>query len=260
MFQGKVKSDPGILAEVLRQRAPHAERIGSETGAMARWLWHERKRVELPVVCIEARQAHAVLSVRMNKSDANDARGPAERVRIGWYRQVAVKSERSQQVRSGLVTRSRLVGMRRDLANQVRSKLKGHGLLFGRSFRAQFRRKSNDRIGDSHPWQSVIQPLPRRHEQICTEKDRLDRQVRRMACDDATTRRLLSVPGIGIVTASSFRHTIDDRPAADPLHPLAPIWASPPDASQREKWTSADLSRAGATGCCDPICWRPRAS
>lgn len=46
---------------LLRKRAPHAERIGFETGAMASWLWHELRRVDLPVVCIDARHAHAAL-------------------------------------------------------------------------------------------------------------------------------------------------------------------------------------------------------
>src|SRR3954449_1347778 len=69
LFEGKAKSDPGALAALLRKRAPRAERIGFETGAMASWLWHELRRVDLPVVCIDARHAHAALSVRMNKSD-----------------------------------------------------------------------------------------------------------------------------------------------------------------------------------------------
>jgi transposase len=100
LFEGKAKSDPGALAALLRKRAPHAERIGFETGAMASWLWHELRRVDLPVVCIDARHAHAVLSVRMNKSDHNDARGLAELVRVGWYREVKVKSEESQKIRA----------------------------------------------------------------------------------------------------------------------------------------------------------------
>ena len=62
---------------------PAAERIGFETGAMAGWLWHELKRVELPVVCVDPRHAHAALSVRINKSDPNDARGLAELIRMG---------------------------------------------------------------------------------------------------------------------------------------------------------------------------------
>jgi transposase len=87
---------------------------------MTSWLWHKLRRVELPVVCVDARHAHAVLSVRMNKSDENDARGRAELVRIGWYREVKDKSEEeSQRVRVMLVARSRLVAIRRDLENQV---------------------------------------------------------------------------------------------------------------------------------------------
>ena len=39
LFEGKAKSDPGALTALLRARAPHAERIGFETGAMASWLW-----------------------------------------------------------------------------------------------------------------------------------------------------------------------------------------------------------------------------
>lgn len=44
MFEGKVSSDPGALARAIGKRAPEAERIGFETGAMASWLWHEFKR------------------------------------------------------------------------------------------------------------------------------------------------------------------------------------------------------------------------
>ena len=106
IFQGRAKSDPGALAALLAKKAPQAECIGFETGAMSSWLWHELRRVGLPVVCIDARHAHAALSGRMNKSDENDARCLAELVRIGWYREVAVKSEASQQVRSLLVART----------------------------------------------------------------------------------------------------------------------------------------------------------
>lgn len=117
IFEGRAKSDPGDLSKLLRKHAPWAERIGFETGATASWLWHELRRVDLPVVCIDARHAHAALSVRMNKSDRNDARGLAELVRVGWYREVKIKSEESQKVRAILVARFRLVSMRRDIEN-----------------------------------------------------------------------------------------------------------------------------------------------
>jgi predicted NBD/HSP70 family sugar kinase len=50
LFEGRVKSDPGELAALMTRRAPEAERIGFETGAMSSWLWHELSRVGLPVV------------------------------------------------------------------------------------------------------------------------------------------------------------------------------------------------------------------
>ena len=210
VYEGKAKSEPGALTTLLRKRAPKAERIGFETGAMASWLWHELRRVDLPVVCVDARHAHAVLSVRMNKSDENDARGLAELVRVGWYREVKVKSEESQQIRAMLVARSRLVSIRRDIENQVRSMIKEYGLLFPRAIGLQFRRHVMELLGEGHQLRGVIEPLLSIHERVCREQAAFDEEVRRLAKSDETVRRLMTVPGVGMVTALTFRHTIDD--------------------------------------------------
>ncbi|MBD9529947.1 IS110 family transposase [Paracoccus sp. PAR01] len=210
IFEGRARSDPGALAAILAKKAPLAERVGFETGAMSSWLWHELKRIGLPVVCIGARHAHAVLSGRMNKSDENDARGLAELVRIGWYREVAVKSEASQLVRALLVARSRLVAIRRDLENQVRSMLKEYGLIIPRAIAGQFRRRVIELTGDEHILWAVLLPLLLVHDHVCSELEGLDRQIREMARTDETTRRLMTIPCIGVVTALTFRHTIDD--------------------------------------------------
>ena len=210
LFEGKVASDPGALARMIGKRAPAAERIGFETGAMASWLWHELKRVGLPVVCVDARHAHAALSVRMNKSDPNDARGLAELIRVGWYREVRVKSDDSQAVRSLLVARSRLVSIRRDLENQVRSLLKEVGLLFKRAIGQQFRSQVLGLIDETHVLRPIVDGLLRVHETVEEQQAVLDKRVRAEAKADETTRRLMSVPGVGVVTALAFRHTIDD--------------------------------------------------
>ena len=210
IFEGNAKSDPGDLTKLLRKHAPLAERIGFETGAMSSWLWHELRRVELPVVCIDARHAHAALSVRMNKSDQNDARGLAELVRVGWYREVKVKSEESQKIRAILVARARLVSMRRDIENQFRSLVKEYGLLFPRAIGQQFRNTVNDLLGENHQLLIVVAPLLSIHEHIGRQQSKFDDEVRRLAKQDETTRRLMTVPGVGVITALTFRHTIDD--------------------------------------------------
>src|SRR3546814_6402275 len=113
LFECRSASDPGALAKVIAKHAPQAERIGFESGMMSSWLWHELHRVGLPVVCVEARHAHAVLSTRINKSDANDARGLAELIRVGWYKKVRIKSEECRAVRNPHHSRNRLATRKR---------------------------------------------------------------------------------------------------------------------------------------------------
>ena len=127
LWQGKCASTPEMLVTAIRRRAPRAARIGLESGPLSLWHWHALKRAGLPVVCLDARHAKAALSLQLNKSDRNDARGLAQIVRTGWYREVADKSFDSQLIRSLLTTR-----MRVDLANQIRGVLKPFGLLAGK--------------------------------------------------------------------------------------------------------------------------------
>ena len=56
----------------------------------------------------------------------------------------------------------------------------------------------------------VLTPLLSVHGEVCQQLEGLDAQIRQLARADETTRRLMTVPGIGVVTALAFRHTIDD--------------------------------------------------
>jgi transposase len=92
VWRGACVSDPKQIASVL-QRHPHDDvRIGVETGPMSPWLAHGLRSRALQVVCLDARQVRAVLKMRLNKTDENDAEGLAQVMRMGWYRPVHVKS------------------------------------------------------------------------------------------------------------------------------------------------------------------------
>ncbi|WP_371827060.1 transposase [Bradyrhizobium sp. 184] len=65
-------------------------------------------------------------------------------------------------------------------------------------------------LGADHLLLNVISLLLSIHENICQEQDKFDNEVRRLAKLDETTRRLMTVPGVGVVTALTFRHTIND--------------------------------------------------
>src|SRR3954465_13461863 len=85
-LEGKCVSTPEAIAMTIRTKAPEAVRIGLESGPLSAWHWHELRKLELPVVCLDARHAKAALALQLNKSDRNDARGLAQIVRTGWYR------------------------------------------------------------------------------------------------------------------------------------------------------------------------------
>src|SRR4030088_1376364 len=95
------------------------------------WLWTELKRLGLPVICIDARHAKAVLKMQINKSDRNDAAGIARIMQTGWFKEVRVKDLDSHTVKALLASRALLVKINRDLENQVRGLLKNLGLVIG---------------------------------------------------------------------------------------------------------------------------------
>jgi transposase len=77
VWRGACISIPEEIATTIRARAPHAVRIGLETGPLSTWHWHALKKMKLPVICIDARHGKAALSMQVNKTDRNDAFGLA---------------------------------------------------------------------------------------------------------------------------------------------------------------------------------------
>jgi transposase len=67
LWRGKCPTDLGALSGTIRRHAPAVERVGLETGMLATWLCPGLAEVGLPVVCMDARQAKAALSCRVNK-------------------------------------------------------------------------------------------------------------------------------------------------------------------------------------------------
>src|SRR6516162_2722467 len=89
--EGVVGFDPEVIAAFVRSKAPDAVRIVLESGPTATWLRSELKRLGIPVICIDARHAKAVLKMQINKSDRNDAVGIARIMQTGWFKEVRVK-------------------------------------------------------------------------------------------------------------------------------------------------------------------------
>ena len=210
MREGVVDSDPEVIAAFVRSKAPGAVRIGLETGPTATWLWTELKRLGLPVICIDARHARAVLKMQINKSDRNDAAGIARIMQTGWFKEVRVKDIDSHSVRALLASRALLVKIKRDLENQVRGLLKNLGLVIGRAKFNVFAARAEELVEDRPELVAAVRPLLEARKAVEQQVCNLDRKVLKLARRDAQVRRFMTTPGVGPITALCFKATIDD--------------------------------------------------
>jgi transposase len=208
--EGVVDSDPAAIAAFVKSKASDVVRIGLETGPTSTWLWTELKRLGLPVICIDARHAKAVLKMQINKSDRNDAAGIARIMQTGWFREVRVKDLDSHALKALLASRALLVKIKRDLENQVRGLLKNLGLVIGRATFNVFAARTEELIADRPQLVAAIRPLLDAREGIEQQIDQLDRKVLKLARNDVQVRRFMTVPGVGPITALCFKATIDD--------------------------------------------------
>src|SRR3954447_11294933 len=213
-WRGTCPTDVAALADTIRRHAPAVERVGLETGQLATWLCHGLAKAGLPVVCMDARQAKAALSCRINKTDANDAEGLAQLLRTGFFRQVRVKPEGTMLVRTLLSARRQLVRTGLDLADQIRGLLKIFGPLLPRGGGRAFEAAVRERLAGHGQLAAVITPLLQAWRAIREQGLALDRQghprphrgalrrrVSAAAKRDARCRLLLTAPGVGTITA-----------------------------------------------------------
>jgi transposase len=209
--EGVVDSDPEAISVYVRSKAPDAVRIGLETGPTSTWLWTELKELGLPVICIDARHAKAVLKMMIiKKRDRNDAIGIARIMQTGWFKEVHVKDIDSHSVRALLASRALLVKIKRDLENHVRGLLKNLGLVIGRAKFNVFAVRTEELIEGRPELIATIRPLLEARNAVGQQVSELDRKVMRLARHDAQVRRFMTVPGVGPITALAFKATIDD--------------------------------------------------
>jgi transposase len=156
----------------------------------------------VPIVCIHARHAKAALSMQINKTDAHDAFGLAQIVRTGWYRPVDVKSMESHRLRLLVAGRARVVSMRTGLYSQIRGLLKTFGVVLAPGKGSSFEQLVLRGI----PNESLLSTW--RH--LSTELKKLNREIERAARAIPVCRRLMTVPGVGSLTAVAYATTVDE--------------------------------------------------
>jgi transposase len=204
VWRGRCATEPAAIAAAVRRYAPTAIRIGLETGPLTTWLWTALTAEGLPMVCLDARHAKKALDMKVNKTDANDAEGLAHLVRAGWYRKVRVKSRSAMLAKALLGARSQLLSMSLALENQIRGILKTFGRIVPKGTGGLFEKNVRALISDDGEIAAVIMPLLQARGMARSKCAALDRRLIGSVQGDATCRRLMTMPGVGPLTAVAY--------------------------------------------------------
>lgn len=205
-----VFTEPEAIADYLTGQGISYKKIGLEAGCLSPWLCHALRDIGFQVICVETRHAKAAMDAQNVKTDKNDARGLAHIMRTGWYKAVHIKSHESQKIRVLINNRKCVKNKLIDLEGQIRGTLKVFGHKVGSVTRKNYEHRIRDLIGDDRELLSYVEPLLIIRDHMMAQFIKLDKAVLDIAKTDPVCERLMSIPGVGALTALSFRTSIDD--------------------------------------------------
>jgi transposase len=165
--------------------------------------------------------------VKAQKNDDRDAEGIAEAATRPTMRFVELKTEDQLDLQTLHRVRSRLVGMRTTLINQLRAILLERGNVFPKGRRklevALTAFLADPRVSLAARIRTLIVEIRAEWASLDARIDALDREFVEVAREDEAARRLVTIPGVGPMTATALRAAIDDGSAFTRARDL-PAW------------------------------------
>jgi len=207
----KLSSEVEDLVTFLRDLDYEICAVGFEAGTLTQYFTYGLQSAGFEVICMEARQVKAALSAMRNKTDKHDARGIAQILRSGWYSRVHVKSLESHQIRALLSSRKAVLSKCVDLENEIRGLFKVFGIKLPPRLRhGAFDAKVRPSIEADPALSRALLPLLDARLVLYRTFCELDNRTRQLAHRDTVCQRLMTAPGVGFVTALTFKAAVDD--------------------------------------------------
>jgi transposase len=159
--------------------------------------------------------------VRRNKNDAVDAAAICEAVGRPAMRFVAVRSVENQAELMRHRARELLAGNRTRMLNALRGNLAEIGVVAAQGVQHAYGLKrlvadgfdDNGEIVVADGVRRALAPLVRQIDAIDEEIAAIDKEIEARVKADETARRLMTIPGVGPVTASAILATVRDTSA-----------------------------------------------
>ncbi len=120
-----------------------------------------------------------------------------------------MKSLESQELRLLLTHRRTLQRKALDLENEIRGTLKAFGLKVGKVSRGRFAARVRELLAERPRLRTATEPMLKARAAVMAEFDRLHRIVLETVRGDSLCASLMSVPGVGPITALAFKTGVD---------------------------------------------------
>ena len=186
------------------------EHVGLEAGNLSQWLYKGLVNEGFSVSVMEARHVRAAFAAMRVKTDRHDARGIAHLVRLGWLKRVHVKSLDAQETRALLTVRTFLVEKVTATENSLRAALRYFGLKIGSVTRRTWEARARDLADGNEILENIVEAMLRVRVLLLDELVKVDGQLTALAKSDPVTRLLMTMPGVDVIVALSFRSAVDD--------------------------------------------------
>ncbi|MFK7874331.1 MAG: transposase [Paracoccaceae bacterium] len=141
-------------------------------------------------------------------NDENDAAMLAERARTGFYKKIEVKSRLAQERRALLRAREVAIKIRMNSENTIRGLLASFGIRLPKHLKTYEQRVHKVLIGQT-VLAGIVEPLLKLRTEALRQAAILTKEMTRHSRDDEACRRLMTIPGVGAVSAVTFVATID---------------------------------------------------
>jgi transposase len=180
---------------------------------------------------------------RRTKTDLRDARILSEvSCRIDLP-SVHIPATESRQRKTMCGMREALVGARTKMINTVRGWLRGQGIEC-RSGVPRFVERVRQAVGGELP--SYVERQLKVIDELARQITEADQELAKLAKSDSTCRRLMTVPGVGPVTAVRFVAAIDGIDRFTDAHKVeAYLGLTPGEHSSSERQRRTSITKAG---------------
>ena len=241
-------STPESIDSFLSGTGLKIEKVGLESGCLTHYLKKGLKKKGYQVIGMESHKMAAILATIINKTDKNDARGIAEALRVGHYRECVHRSDEAVEIRTILHGRRTAVEGRTHAITSIKGHLKVYGIKLGKGSGKSFRNNVEEAISALNPRvQKVIKSLLNILDTIETEIKELNQIVKDVGKKDDRIKLLQTVDGVGPITALAFVAEVDDpKRFEDSKDVAAYIGLTPTQYSSGEIQRQGSISKKGS--------------